>query len=320
LRRLPSATGVSGRVVLAGSVAEKPHRGGHTWLFLQYLLGFRRLGWDVLFLDRLKADMCRDAHGRPCAPVHSVNLRYLAQALRGAGLGDAWSVALDNGIHLGVDRRRALEHVASSDLLLTVMGFVTDEALLGAARRLIFLDIDPGFGQMWCDLGLADVFAGHDDFVTIGERIGRPDCTIPACGLRWITTPQPVVLDAWPAAPPAPEGAFTSVASWRSAYGPVHHAGRRYGLRVHEFRRFAELPRRARGTFELALHIDSTETADMNLLRSTGWRVIQPGSVAATPWSYRRYISASKAELMGGQGHVRDEPQRLANLDPPIRG
>ena len=27
--------------------------GGHTWVFMQYLMGLRRLGFDVLFLDRL---------------------------------------------------------------------------------------------------------------------------------------------------------------------------------------------------------------------------------------------------------------------------
>ena len=31
-------------IVIAGSVAQKPGRGGHTWVFLQYLLGFRKLG------------------------------------------------------------------------------------------------------------------------------------------------------------------------------------------------------------------------------------------------------------------------------------
>ena len=32
---------------------------------------------------------------------------------------------------------------------------------------------------------------------TIAENIGQPDCGIPTCGLRWITTRQPIVLDKW---------------------------------------------------------------------------------------------------------------------------
>ena len=36
--------GMSGRIVIAGCIAQKPYQAGHTWQFLQYLLGFRRLG------------------------------------------------------------------------------------------------------------------------------------------------------------------------------------------------------------------------------------------------------------------------------------
>jgi hypothetical protein len=35
-------------------------------------------------------------------------------------------------------------------------------------------------------------------------------------------------------------GAFTSIATWRGPFGPVDFGGRRYGLRVHEFRRFTD--------------------------------------------------------------------------------
>jgi len=183
------------------------------------------------------------------------------------------------------------------------MGFCTDEELLGAARRRVFLDTDPGFGQMWRELGLADIFAGHDVHVTIGERIGASDCTIPTCGLRWITTPQPVVLDAWPVSPlPARARRFTSVASWRGAYGPVDYAGHRYGLRVHQFRRFAALPQLTGARFELALDIHPAEREDIGRLRDGGWTLRDPAAVASTPRSYQRYVRGSWAELMVAKG------------------
>jgi hypothetical protein len=215
-----------------------------------------------------------------------------------AGLGEAYSIDLGRGRHAGVGRRRALEFVASADLLLNVMGFVEDPELLAAARLRVFLDTDPGFGQMWHALELADVLAGHDAHVTIGERIGAPDCAVPDCGLDWITTPQPVVLDQWPAQPPCGAERLTSVASWRGAYGPIEYGGRSFGLRVHEFRRFADLPRRAGGQFELALDIHPADAADAALLRAGGWTLAAPAAVAATPHDYRRYIQGSGAELM----------------------
>ena len=292
----------AGRIVVAGSIAQKPHQSGHAWQFLQYLLGFRRLGWDVLFVDELDPALCRDAAGEPCAPERSENARYVEAVMREFGLAGAWSIGLGDGRHLGVGRAGVLEHARGADLLLNVMGFLGDEEILAAAPRRVFLDTDPGFGQMWRALGLADVFAGHDAHVTIGERIGEDDCTIPTCGLDWITTPQPVYLDAWRAAPQPAAGAFTSVARWRGAYGPVDFEGRRYGLRVHEFRRFASLPRATGESFELALDIHPDETADLELLRDGGWALTDPGRVARTPAAYRAYIADSFAELMVAKG------------------
>src|SRR5207245_10851269 len=101
---------------------------------------------------------------------------------------------------VGLSRPQVLERARNSAFLLNVMGFLRDEEVFSRVPRRVFLDIDPGFGQMWHDLGLHNLFHGHDDYVTIGENIGRPACSIPTCGLKWITTPQPIVLDHWPAA------------------------------------------------------------------------------------------------------------------------
>ncbi len=164
----------------------------------------------------------------------------------------------------------------------------------------MFLDIDPGFGQMWRELGLADIFAGHDRFVTVGANVGRPGCEVPTCGLEWITTAPPVVLDQWPAAPPdaGRGGAFTSVASWRGPFGPIEYGGRTYGLRAHEFRKFFDVPARTRLPFEVALDIDAADAKDVAALDTNGWRRADPAAAAGDVDRYRRYIAASRAEFM----------------------
>jgi hypothetical protein len=285
----------AGRIAIAGCVAQKAHNAGHTWQFLQYLLGFKRLGWEVLLLDSLE-----HAGGDPAHTQDGVD--YVADVMREQGLEDAWTVALPAGDRAGRSRAQTLRFLRDADLLLNVMGFLTDETLLSAARRRVFLDTDPGFAQMWHALGLADVLHGHDAHVTIGERIGEPDCEIPTCGLHWITTPQPVVLAAWPRASAPPRRPFTSVASWRGAYDPVDFAGRRYGLRAHEFRRFARLPELTGRAFELALAIHAAEAPDLALLRDSGWSLVSPDDVATTPDDYRRFIAESTAELMIAKG------------------
>jgi hypothetical protein len=284
---------MSGRIVICGAVAQKPNQAGHTWQFLQYLVGFQELGFDVLLVDRLRG------------PVERTDRRvaYLREVMRAAGLEQAWTIGLDDGSHIGRPRNAVLDCVHSADFLVNVMGFCDDEEIMDTARRRVFLDTDPGFAQMWRELELADALAGHDAHVTIGERIGESDCTIPTCGLDWITTPQPVVLSHWPAADFARGPVrFTSVASWRGAYGPVDFGGHRYGLRVHEFRQFAALPALTGAQLEVALHIDAADDGDLQLLRAAGWNFADPRVVAATPQSYRRYIQQSSAELMVAKG------------------
>jgi hypothetical protein len=222
--------------------------------------------------------------------------------MREVGLEHCWSLDRGDGEHAGISRSAVLRFVGSADFLLNVMGFTTDEELLGAARLRVFLDTDPGFAQMWYALGLADLFAHHDAHVTIGERIGAADCGIPVCGRRWLTTPQPVVLDHWPPSAPADVARFTSVASWRGSYGPVDYRGRRYGLRAHEFRRFADLPHRAGGDFELALDIHPADGRDAQRLRDGGWSLVSPAAVASSLSDYRRYLQRSGAELMVAKG------------------
>ena len=290
-------------IVIAGSLAQKPGRGGHAWVFLQYLLGFRKLGWDVLFLDWLSADMCTNESGAAAPPERSWNVRYFEDVMRRFGLEGHCTLLFGDG-SAGLSRAQTLERVRASSALINVMGFLRDEEILAAAPRRVFLDIDPGFGQMWKALGLHDAFRGHDACVTIGENIGRPGCSIPTCGLDWITTPQPVVLDQWPAAEPtAPPGAaITSVASWRGAYGPVDYQGTTYHLRPHEFRKFAALPALVDRRFELALDIHAADERDRALLASQGWELVAPRRVAGSPDCYADYIRRSAAEVMIAKG------------------
>jgi hypothetical protein len=178
------------------------------------------------------------------------------------------------------------------------MGYLGDEELLGAAPLTVFLDIDPGFGQMWRELGLHDLFTSHDRYVTIGENLGRPDCRIPTNGIDWVTTRQPVVLDQWPVTPAPTAGAFTSVGTWRGPFAPVEFEGETYGLRVHEFRRFLELPKDTGADFEIALDIHDADAADRRAIEEGGWRVRDPGELAGTPSDYRRYVQQSRGELL----------------------
>jgi hypothetical protein len=289
---------MSRTIVLAGALAQKPYHGGHAWVLLNYLLGFQRLGWEVLFLDCIAPGLCTDSDGAPCTAQRSVNLRATRTVMERFGLGNAFALLDDSRQSLaGCSREEVLKRVGRSALLINIMGFLTDAEILERAPQRVFLDIDPGFGQMWQALGLSNICHGHDAYVTIGANIGQPECQIPTCNLEWITTRPPIVLDHWRTSEAQP-ARLSSIGSWRGAYGPLEYNGRTYGLRVHEFRKFAQLPRLCPIPCEIALDIHPAETRDLTLLQANGWLCVNPRSVGGDPWSYRTYIQSAWAEFM----------------------
>jgi hypothetical protein len=283
---------VTDAIVIGAALAHRAGYGGHAWALLQYVLGFRQLGFEVTVVDRLEPAMFNGAE-----PGSAI--AYLRSLLEPDGI--AYSVLGGDGIALaGLSRTQVLERTRKARFLLNIMGFVRDPELLEVARRRVFLDIDPGFGQVWSELGLADVFAGHDAFVTVGRGIGGDGCAVPTCGLTWLTMPHPVVLER---CPPVDGGdAFTSVGSWRGPYDQLAFRGRVLGLRVHEFRHFAELPRLAHGPFQVAFEIDRKDRRDIELLQKGGWQLLDPKKVACDPHAYLRFVQGSKAELTVAKG------------------
>ena len=279
-------------ILIAAALAHRAGYGGHAWALLQYVLGFRELGFEVTVVDRLEPGMVPEG-------TEQAALDYLGRLLEPERI--PYSV-LDGkgGSRAGLPYEEALARAAEARFLLNVMGFVRDRELLEATRRRVFLDIDPGFPQIWRKLELADVFAGHDDFVTVGRNVGREGCGVPTCGLRWLTIPHPVVLDRCPAVDGGE--AFTTVGSWRGPYDSLEYDGRRLGLRAHEFRRFAELPQRVDVPFLAALEIDSSDSNDIELLHRSGWRLLEPAKIAADPGSYLRFVQSSLAEVTVAKG------------------
>lgn len=273
-------------IVVAGALANKYLNGGEAWVRLSWIEGFRRLGFDVWFVEQIAAQS-----PEPAAFFERVTGEF--------GLSDR-AVLLDEREPVPSD---LLDVAASADLLLNISGHLRMEELFGCFRRKAYVDIDPGFTQFWQASGdMGAHLDGHDYYFTIGENIGRPECPIPTDGIRWLPTRQPVVLDQWPVVNGAAPSRFTTVANWRGPYGRIEHAGRTYGLKLDEFRKFVELPRQSPATFELALSIHPAEERDLELLRLNGWTLVDPAEAAADPASFRDYVQASGAEFSVAQG------------------
>lgn len=289
-------------VVVSGALANKPLNGGEAWVRLSWVKGLRRLGLDVYFVEQIAPQTCVRAGGKAAAFAASVNLEYFRSVVKWAGIRDRAALACGEGEACeGIGWPRLLDLASSADLLVNISGHLRIPAIFERFRRTAYIDIDPGFTQFWHADGTAPL-PRHDFYFTIGENIGSAECAIPAGGLGWRPVRQPVVLEDWPVPPAPPTMRFTTVASWRGPFGRVTFGGRTYGLKLHEFRKVIDLPRRVPHTFELALDIHPAEVNDLALLRDNGWRLTDPMVAAATPESFRQYVQNSSAEFSPAQG------------------
>jgi hypothetical protein len=288
-------------IIVSGMIAADPHQGGATWAVLQYVLGFRRLGHDVHLIEPLPSLAFR-AQGSLSASRSAVYFRHVAEAF---GLtSNATLLRTDTPETVGQSYEELVRIARRADVLINISGMLTDPELTGPIPTRVYLDLDPAFIQLWHTQGVDMRFAGHTHFVTVGQSIGRPDCAVPMCGLKWIPTHQPIVLDHWPVAGAIVHDAFTTVGNWRG-YGSVEHDGVFYGQKAHSLRKLIALPRRVPEPFLLALAIHPDETKDLAALAENGWRLADPAVVAGTPADYQRFIQGSRAEFgLAKSGYV----------------
>jgi hypothetical protein len=274
-------------VIVTGMIAATPWQGGATWAVLQYLLGLRRLGCDVHFLEPVNS-------GAPAADV----VEYVRAVTDQFGLADRWALIPGDGAEaIGLSRGEVRAVARRADVLLSVSGMLTDPDVIEGVPVRVYLDLDPAFTQLWHNAEGIDMrLDGHTHFVSVADAIGEPGNPIPACGREWLATLPPVVLDEWPIAGELTHKALTTVGHWRS-YGSVHHGGVQYGQKVHSLRPLIDLPRRTPASFELALAIHQDESADLEALAKNGWTLVDPGRVARTPDDYRHFVQGSWAEF-----------------------
>lgn len=261
------------KIAVAGMVSDTPGQGGATWAVLQYVLGLRRLGHEVVLMEPVRSLERSAGYFRTLAESFAL---------------DAILVERDSGRRIELTRRP--EKV---DLLLNLSGVLSEPI---TADLSVYVDLDPGFTQAWHVQGIDMGFDRHDQFVTVGRSIGQTACPIPHCDRSWFTIPQPIVLDHWPYATHVHHRAATSVGHWRS-YGSLVHDGVHYGQRAHATRELIRLPELSQVRVLLALGIDPAEQDDLSALRRHGWELTDPTQVASTPSAYRSFVQGSLLEL-----------------------
>jgi hypothetical protein len=289
-------------VFVSGAVANKHRLGGSIWVRMSWADALRDAGLDVVFVEQIDERDCVDADGAPARFEDSANAAAFTAAMEEFALTGALVCPADDGARVvGLGRDELFARADDAALLVNVGGHLRWEPLLRRLRTRAFVDLDPGFTQIWHAEGRDVGVAAHDLHFTVGLNVGTPGCALPTGGVRWRPVRQPVALQRWATAPGDELERFTTVASWRGAYGPASWAGRGYGVKAHEFRRFLAVSEAVRDArFEVALDIHPGDRADVERLRAHGWELSDPTALAATG-DFRRYVRTSGAEFSPAQ-------------------
>ena len=275
-------------VVVAGALANKPRNGGEAWVRLTWLRGLADLGLDVRLVE--SADV----------PPDGAAAEWFDEVVTWAGFADRATLLDARGERLRGPGPESLREAADDGAaLLDLSGCLADPGLLASFRVRAYVDLDPGWTQLWDAAGLlGDRLDGYDLHLTVGDAV--PTCGLPQSGRHWQPVRPLVLLSDW-TSPPAPSGApLTTVGSWRSPSGTMPYGGRELGGKARPWRPLATLPREVPQPCVAVVSAHAADAADLDSLAAGGWSLLPPDAVA-TPAAYRRFVRDSAGELSVAQ-------------------
>lgn len=256
-------------IVVLGMMTKMPVP-GVVWQTLHYLVGLRRLGYEVTYVEAHGHTPSMFVDGPDDSGSHAA-ADFLRRTLTPFGLGGRWAFhALHHdGSVLGMSDEELRRTYRSAEVLLNLCGDTRPRDEHVGTGRLTLVVTDPA--QLEVELWRGreetrELLDAHVAAFTFAENYGRPGCDLPVSpDYDLIHTRQPVVLDFW-AHERAEGDTYTTVANWsqdrvllESHAWTVRDAAA-FGLTPHCYRRYVQ---GSRGELAVA--------EDQNVRLRSGW-------------------------------------------------
>ncbi len=288
-----------GKIIVFGIVFWYP-LAGVTYQFLHYLIGLRRLGYDVYYIED-SGRWVYDPVSNEMSPDAARNIQLVAPIFERYGFAGRWAFRgnYPDGECYGMSEAEILRLYREADAFLNVTGAqeIRDEHL--ACPRRIYVESDPFPCQVGVALGnekTIATLAAHDTHFTFGENLHAADCAVPVERFHWQPTRQPVVMDLWdPGSESSSNPAYTTITTWHNKGKDIDYQGQTYyWTKDREFMKVIDLPLRSPAPLELALGVNEEVS---RMLSEHGWRQVNSVDISRDFDRYRKYIQGSRGEF-----------------------
>src|SRR5215212_3297047 len=175
-----------GKIIVFGIVFWYP-LAGVTFQFLHYLIGLRRLGYDVYYVED-SGRWVYDPRVNDLSPDASGNVAAVAPVLEAHGLAGRWAFrgSYPDGSCFGMTEEQLLRLYGEADAFLNVTAAQELREEHMQIPRRIYVESDPFPAQVRAaqgDESTLATLAAHDVHFSFGENLGGEDCTLPSAGI-----------------------------------------------------------------------------------------------------------------------------------------
>jgi hypothetical protein len=289
------------KAVIGAVLARCPRASaGHTCAVMNWVMGLRELGHEVWIAEHLSSD---ELEAPEAGKSRSPQEEFWHETAAEFGLADRQCLIIDGK---SPDLAAFRNFCAEADFFLNYSGQFKQLDLLGDRMTKCYLDVDPGFTQLWAETCGTDMnFAGHDLFFTVGTNFGSLELRLPPTKQEWIPLIPPVAGEYWrgrlaeAGVSDAPD-AWTTVSHWYG-YNDLVWEGKIYGGKRDSLHALRGLPRMSGQPFAIASDLQPG-WEDYDAYIDGGWRLVCSADVCRDVPAYLRFIAGSLGEIGVAKG------------------
>ncbi|MFC1760906.1 glycosyltransferase [Planctomycetota bacterium] len=287
-----------GTIIVWGLLSSMPI-GGIFFQVLHHIVGFRRIGFDVWYVEDSDRTIPDEDTWMPTKD-YSRYTDPISYAMELVGLQDRWIFRIPETADecLGAtDFEGLMTLYKRADAVFNLCGSQETLPHHDVISCRAYLETDPVFPQISIASGkeeIIDAYEGYNYIFTYAENIGNIDCSLPTDRFTWHPTRPPVITDWWNFShDQTKHNKLTTIANWSTKDKDAEWKDKAYYWKK-DFTRFIDLPSQSKIPLELALKkIDET---DRQKMQDHGWLITDADEIV-TLEMYRNYISTSLGEF-----------------------